>query len=797
MTGSLLSRRGATGPRPIAIAVLALFTVATALAAAPAPAPAQAPAEPAFSMEVIRTDGVEGTYVSQANPKVAAQVWDIEFIGDTAYVAGQFLQVVLSTSDWSRVDQPFLAAFDASNGKWDPSFRPVLDGPVWALDQLDGTLVAGGEFTAVNGLARGGIVALDPATGATAPGFGAEVDRPFSDLNAVVRDIHTHGDDVYAVGNFSRASGAGVTMEASKAVRFSASTGEPDTAWTPVLAGRSGWAIDTNGNGSRVFLGGEFTYVNGVEGTELFAAVDGTTGALLQGYDHGFNAPRRSQWPLGGIVYDVAVAEGKVFLAGAEHFWETRAVSDGASVNLVLEYQGNWFNDTQVVELEDGTVYIGCHCLRHRGYANHDIDPATDTITGTLTAGMAGGDGVWAVATAPDGCIWMGGDLRGTPDLYGAPDDGRLRWVGRFARFCQPGGPPPPAVTEQVLLPAGSDWSVLAEADWPQDWTEPNFNDGAWTAAQAQFGYGDDGEVTLVDDSARPAAVLGRTSFTVADPGAFEHVELDLLVDDGATVWLNGDLVAAHNMAAGTLEPTTLASAGVWGQAERERHTYRIDPANLVAGENVIAVSVHQAFTGSVDLGFDLEVSGSTIEVDAFDTPPSISIAGPAPVIVELRALEDANRYLVGTSAPPAAWTQPGFDDGDWEAGAGVIGFNESTGIDTDITPGAITYYLRATFDVAADQASLPATASVLRDDGVVLYINGTEVGRDTMADGLVTVDTLASSFLWGRAELAPAEFIIPASLLQPGRNVVAAEVHQAHPDSADLRLGVEIRSNP
>lgn len=792
----------------VAVALVVLQLVVQLVLMGPTPARGQDDLDPGLDHAVVRTDGVEGTVLSQANPVIDAHVWDIEFIGNTAFVAGKFLQVVRATTDWSRVDQPFLAAFDASTGEWKPGFRPQLDGPVWALDQADGVLVAGGEFAEVNGQTRTGLVGLDPRTGATDPTFGGVVQRPLSEKLAVVRDVHVDEarGHLYAIGNFSHASDGVTTTEAAKVVRFSAATGQPDAGWTPVLAGRSGWAVDVSPDGERVFLGGEFQYVNGVAGTELFAAVDAATGALVPDFDHGFNPAPRAIWPLGGIVYDLAVAGNgpdgaggeKVFLSGAENFWEARSTADGASLALVTSYDGSWFNNTQSVELELGRIYIGCHCIRHHGYANHDIDPATNQIIGTLTDHTIGGEGVWATDAAPDGCLWMGGDLRGTTKLHDAPDDGTARWVGRIARYCPPGGPPEPPQTEFELLAAGSTWRVSTGARWPQGWTGVDFDAqvAGWGEAAGQFGYGDGDETTVIDDTNRPAAVLARTSFTVDDPTRYRQLLVDVQADDGATVWLNGQPVAARRVADGQIAVDTLATEGVWGSNENEWHRFHIAPDALVAGANVVAVSVHQATTVSRDLSFDLTLRGSTELVAENDRPPTITVAEPPPEVTVLRPGDGASRYLVGDAEPPADWTTPGFDDRAWTSASGTLGFGED-GLDTEVPGGRIAYYIRAEFDVPADLAAGAATIDVIRDDGAVVYINGIEVGRDTMADGPVDSTTLATGYVWGDDETSPIALTVPAGTLVAGRNVVAVEVHQAHPDSRDLRAGFEIRSRP
>ena len=69
-------------------------------------------------------------------------------------------------------------------------------------------------------------------------------------------------------------------------------------------------------------------------------------------------------------------------------------------------------------------------------------------------------------------------------------------------------------------------------------------------------------------------------------------------------------------------------------------------------------------------------------------------------------------------------------------------------------------------------------TLRVRRDDGVVVYVNGTQVARSNMPSGTIRYDTLASSSIDGSAETTYVSFQITASLVN-GTNVIAAEVHQ------------------
>jgi len=76
-------------------------------------------------------------------------------------------------------------------------------------------------------------------------------------------------------------------------------------------------------------------------------------------------------------------------------------------------------------------------------------------------------------------------------------------------------------------------------------------------------------------------------------------------------------------------------------------------------------------------------------------------------------------------------------------------------------------------------------------DDGFVVYLNGKEVARRSIAAGTVTYSTLASDNEAGAYE---AIDLHPwRSCLVEGTNVLAVEVHQSSPASADLVWDAEL----
>jgi hypothetical protein len=161
------------------------------------------------------------------------------------------------------------------------------------------------------------------------------------------------------------------------------------------------------------------------------------------------------------------------------------------------------------------------------------------------------------------------------------------------------------------------------------DWTALGFDDSAWDFGQAKLGYGDGDERTTLDFGPDPEnktpTYYFRKVFSVSDVGSIDSITLNLLRDDGAIVYLNGQEVARSNMPAGPVDFNTLASETVAGSEENQFFSFKIGSDGLENGNNVLAVEVHQATANSSDLGFDLSVTPEII------LPPQIQLIHNAP----------------------------------------------------------------------------------------------------------------------------------------------------------------------
>ena len=129
-----------------ALAFTQLFVRPTLTTTAPAAiVDAGLPAETVTPMLDDRPVEIAGGVVGlnslgDSEPQLRVPVADITTLGDRVYVGGKFSQV-RDTTTGQLVNHSYLAAFDRETGAWIPSFRPQLDGTVWALEVVDGRLI--------------------------------------------------------------------------------------------------------------------------------------------------------------------------------------------------------------------------------------------------------------------------------------------------------------------------------------------------------------------------------------------------------------------------------------------------------------------------------------------------------------------------------------------------------------------------------------------------------------------------------------------------------------------------------
>jgi len=129
---------------------------------------------------------------------------------------------------------------------------------------------------------------------------------PTVQIDGVVWAQTIVGDTVYAVGSFANARPAGAApgtqlVARSNILSYNLTTGVLNTGFTASL-NQQAYAITAAPDGSRIYVAGMFTQVNGVARSRI-AALNPTTGALITGFNAGADFTVRSLVATSATVY--------------------------------------------------------------------------------------------------------------------------------------------------------------------------------------------------------------------------------------------------------------------------------------------------------------------------------------------------------------------------------------------------------------------------------------------------------------------------------------------------------------
>lgn len=164
-----------------------------------------------------------------------------------------------------------------------------------------------------------------------------------------------------------------------------------------------------------------------------------------------------------------------------------------------------------------------------------------------------------------------------------------------------------------ALIPQGTDWKYFDQGDpGTPSWKLTSFDDSGWNSGDAELGYGDGDETTVVsygpDGNNKHITTYFRKTINVNNPQQFSHLELNMVRDDGAVVYINGIEVWRSNMPSGMIGFSTPADGTIAWPNEDDWHSKMVSAAHLVSGANTIAVEIHQENGGSSDISFNFSL---------------------------------------------------------------------------------------------------------------------------------------------------------------------------------------------
>ncbi len=255
-----------------------------------------------------------------------------------------------------------------------------------------------------------------------------------------------------------------------------------------------------------------------------------------------------------------------------------------------------------------------------------DTDADTDTDTDTDTDACT----VLELTTAP-----LGGPVNNASVLVTLDVAAEVELVCTLTA-----GPP----TSVELLPPDAVWSYADGPTVDPDWADPAYDASGWSTGPAPLGYGE-GVTTEIgyggDPDAKYITSWFRTDFTVADPTEITNSAVTVTYDDSAVVYLNGVEVDRWNLPGGALTADTPADESV----ELTTARAEIDPALLVAGENVLAIEVHQSSGSSSDVWMEATVTSDGPSEGDPDERFVLTSAASTSHQIALRGLLADSRY--------------------------------------------------------------------------------------------------------------------------------------------------------
>ncbi|MGC4942197.1 LamG-like jellyroll fold domain-containing protein [Kribbella sp. DT2] len=364
--------------------------------------------------------------------------------------------------------------------------------------------------------------------------------------NASVQGLAVAAGKAYVGGRFTTVRPPGAAAGTNQTNRtylaaFDQATGALDTGFNHTLNGMV-WAVAASADGSRVFVGGDFTQVDGQTRNRI-AAFDTATGALV------------SNWKpsVSYRVKALAVSGSTVYLGGSfglvNNVARPRLAAVTTSTATLLPWAPQADNDTYAIDVaDDGSkVYVGGTFATMNGVARWAV-ASLDPVTGALqpfpaasavpdpapgctsrvkdietagdrvyfaNAGDGGGcfDGTWAADVASGNLLWKNNCLGATEAITYV--SGWL-YKGSHAHDCSyQGGSGFPQGAGRFLLTQNVDTGELGP------WF-PNTNTGTPTAVGPLVSAtgGTDlwvgGDFTTVNGSGQQ----GLARFTSAGPGA-------------------------------------------------------------------------------------------------------------------------------------------------------------------------------------------------------------------------------------------------------------------------------------
>jgi hypothetical protein len=363
--------------------------------------------------------------------------WAIHDAG-TKVIAGGTFTTVRSRNSSTDIARPYLLAFNKANGVVDEAFKPVLDDEVNAViaGPTPDTVYIAGRFNTIDGVNWPKIALLNVADGSRVTTFDAP---PF---NGQVMDIVLAGSRLLVGGAFTTVGG----VAHGGLVALDAATGAVDPAYLTVdLTEHHNWngsgasapigadRLALSPNGTQLVVIGNFKRADGVVHDQVVKLDLGPTAATIANWNTAEYQDRCLASAFDSYVRDVSYSpDGSYFVIAttgarfANSLCDTAArwSSTATGTNLTPTWASFSGGDTILsVAISEQAIYVGGHMRWMNNSDGSDTAgpgavprpslAALDPISGVPLAWNPGrhprGFGVSELRVTPEG-LWIGHD---------------------------------------------------------------------------------------------------------------------------------------------------------------------------------------------------------------------------------------------------------------------------------------------------------------------------------------------------------------------------------------------------
>jgi hypothetical protein len=645
-------------------------------------------------------------------------------------------------------------------------------------------------------------------------------------LGAYVRTITQVGSRVYLGGKFLQVQNGvgGPTFTQSYLAAFDVDTGEWIPSFNPVVNAPV-WKLTPSPDGSKLFVGGEFTNINGQANTNGLAALDPITGAVVpsnvwQAYVGKPSGPYdvRSMSIHGDWLY---LGGDFTQITGGTGF-DTAGPLTLARLARVKVSNGRpdftWMPtlDTAPQDLfatADRVYMVGSMNVLNGQTLTPNHQAIINTTNGQRVTGIQNWQPTQSNTTEPSNTILEVGDhvYQGGSQHYLHSYDKDTFALERHHATQNAGG--------DYQAMAYHDGILYAACHCVTDW---QFQDGSgWSPPT---GYGRVDPINLIgaydmNDNQEVVPEFHPTQIRLQGSGG--EGPWTMYFDSNECMWAGGDLVrqgASANPYYGGFErfcqrdaeaPSVPAAKATvsgndvtlnWPGSTDNATTpiqYEILKDDPTFGTMVVATTFERTYTESNVVGnarYFVRAMDATGNRSA--TTSVLSVTPPPPAAATLLDTGATWAYDGSGQDLGTSWKNPSFDTSSWPTGPAEFGWGD--GDEATLLPtGVLTQYFVKHVNVSNPSQYKTVSIRLKRDDGAVVYVNGVEVLRDNMPPGAIKATTPANAFVSAADETKFFEYQVPASLFANGDNTIAVELHQPDANNVDgsFDLGLVARN--